>query len=106
MSIEMQSKSVRRVVVLEQDPAGGYAPVTVYQRKLRKKKGSRFLRPLEKAVRKMADAASLSADSYLTRHQSSNGKKRDGWIRDLRKNVFRAAKTGGKRIKVVKLITT
>jgi len=100
MTTEIQSKAVRRVVVLQVDPAGGYTPVTVYRKKSGKKKGSRLLRPVEKKARKLADAAAAMTESYTERHQRSNEKKKDGWVKDLKSNVTKAAKTGRKRAKI------
>jgi hypothetical protein len=99
------SKSVRRIILLEQNASGAVTPVTLYQKaKGRKKKRSRLFRPLETGVRRMADAAAAYADTYADRHRSSNRKRRDGWIRDLNLNVARAARKGTKRLKLGRIL--
>jgi hypothetical protein len=97
MNPSPQAKSVRRIVVLEQDAAGGYTPVTVYKEK-KKKRGSRPLRGLEKTLRKVNRAATTFGDSYGDRHNRSNAKKKNGWIKDLSKNVSKAGKRAKKKL--------
>ena len=93
--------SVRRIVVLSKDPSGAVVPVTLYEKsEEKKKKGMRVFRPLEKAVRRFADATAVYADSYTDRHQDSNRKRRDGWMRDMNINMARAARKGAKRLKI------
>lgn len=91
------SKSVERITVLESAPGGGLRPVTLYQPAEKdKKKGSRGLREIEKLVRRVAESQQAGVNSYLERHNRSNGKKKDGWLRDLGNNVFKAMKTSSK----------
>ncbi|MGL6095669.1 MAG: hypothetical protein ACRC7O_07735, partial [Fimbriiglobus sp.] len=35
-----------------------------------------------------------TAQAYLDRHNRSNQRKKDGWIKDMGDNVFKAIKTG------------
>lgn len=98
MSLAPQSKSVRTIVLLESDGSGAFTPVTLYKRKKDTKKVSRPLRPLEKAIRKFADAAATGTSSYAARHQRSNGKKKNGWLKDMKKNVSKAAKQAKKKL--------
>lgn len=92
------NKTVRRIIVLA--PAEGQA-VTVYKGKRRKKKkGSRMMRPLEKATRRLGKATRQSARTYLARHGKSNRKKKDGWLRDINYNVYRAALKHAKTLKI------
>jgi hypothetical protein len=37
--------------------------------------------------------------TYLERHERSNLKHRDGWVRDLAVNVFRANRAGMKKLR-------
>jgi len=92
--------SVRRVVRLTQDAAGNVAPQVVFEREeTGPKKGSRMLRPFEKMVHRWAKGEQARAARYLERHERSNAKKKDGWVRDLNLNVFRAAKAGAKPLR-------
>jgi hypothetical protein len=60
-----------------------------------RKKQSSFLRPAERAVRKLAIREINIASDYLARHSRSNRKKANGWVKDLPRNVSRAFRTDG-----------
>lgn len=92
---------LKRAVVLRSDDSyGGYAD-TIFgrekkKRRKKRKKQSKFLSPWEKTVRRAAKNQVKASDSYLERHERSNRKKKNGWIRDLNKNVSRSlSKLGG-----------
>lgn len=104
MEVSRMAKSVRSVVRLESDPSGGVTPVEIYRRADGKKKGTRLLRPLDRAMRRLARAQEAAATTYLERHERSNGKKRNGWLRDLGNNVYRASKKGQKAVKLNRLL--
>jgi hypothetical protein len=93
-------KSIRRISVMQRDPAGNIVPVVVYRRRRSKKKGTRGFKGFEKATRRMMEAQRSAADSYLSRHNKSNSKRRDGWIRDFPVNVVRAGETMRKSLKL------
>jgi hypothetical protein len=93
-------KDVRSVVVVRPDASGRTVSTTVHQT-VRKSKGTRWLRPIEKSVRRTAEAGQVFADAYLKRHQRSNEKKKDGWLRDLGYNVYRADSKRRKKIGVM-----
>jgi Family of unknown function (DUF6312) len=86
--------SIRRITVLQPDPSGVIAPLIVYERRGRKKKGSRELRPFERLTRGCAKTGEAVATTYVRRHRRSNRKRRDGWVRDMSVNVARAARKG------------
>jgi len=90
-------KSVKQVVVLGHS-AGAAAPVVVYGADT-KKKGSKWLRPIEKAARKLAKGEAAAANTYIKRHQHSNSEEKNGWFSDLRKNVAKSVKAGRKAAK-------
>ncbi|MEQ9335529.1 hypothetical protein [Thalassobaculum sp.] len=52
-----------------------------------RKKQSKWLRPLERRVRKYARRRSRALSMYLALHDHSNREKRNGWIRDLGRNL-------------------
>jgi|GEM_PF-2650902 hypothetical protein len=58
----------------------------------RRKKQSKSLRPLERFIRKMARRQAETAQTYLARHQRSNRLRKNGWIKDLYKNVVRSVR--------------
>jgi len=98
------AESVRSIVALKANPHGQVEPVEIYRREDgKKKKGSRLLRPVDRALRRMARAQQAAAASYLERHEQSNAKKRDGWLRDLGNNVYRASRRGQKQLKIDRL---
>ena len=94
------SKSIRRITVLQTDPSGNIAPVVVYRRGRSKKKGTRGFKIVERATRRIMEAQRSAADSYLSRHEKSNVKRRDGWIRDFPLNVVRAGNRGQRALKL------
>jgi hypothetical protein len=107
MDIQRVSGSVRRITVLKKDASGQVAPVIIYERKASKKKrGTRVFRPFERTIRRALEAQRRSADSYLSRHERSNEKRKDGWIRDLNINALRAGQRGTKALKVDRLFST
>ncbi|MGE0718087.1 MAG: hypothetical protein AB7P02_21755 [Alphaproteobacteria bacterium] len=58
-----------------------------------KKKQSRLLRPIEKKVRKLVKRELEIGNAYLERHERSNRREANGWIKNLPKNVIRAVRT-------------
>ena len=58
----------------------------------RKRKQSKALRPVERMVRRVVRREFGIAQVYLARHQRSNRLKKDGWLKDLGKNIKRAFK--------------
>jgi hypothetical protein len=88
----------RRVTVVPVKAAEN-APVVVYERKRKRRKSSPMFRGLEKLVRRSARARQVYATTYLERHEASNEKKKDGWLRDRRYNRIRARR---KALKVLR----
>ena len=91
----LELKSVKRITVVQKDASGAPLPVVAFRER---RKGSRRLRPLEKVVRRMNVAQGTAAGVYLEAHERSNRKKRDGWFKDLRKNLARAGRRGMKKL--------
>ena len=93
------SKSVQRVSLLGQDPSGRVTPIVIYKKQQKKrKKGAAGLRYYERAVRRLARAQQAFAGSYAGKHDKSNQKRRDGWIRDYPLNVAKDTRRGAKRL--------
>jgi hypothetical protein len=97
--IQFSKKSpLKTMYVLQEDANGVVQRERIYKRKRRR--GSKRLRPFEKAMRRMASAQGTSADDYLRRHQRSNRKKKNGWAKDLNKNVYRSSRKGLRKLKI------
>ncbi|AGP33719.1 hypothetical protein SCE1572_03935 [Sorangium cellulosum So0157-2] len=52
----------------------------------------------------MAHAQLAASQAYLSRHERSTQKRRDGWALDLTPNVIRAMRTGAKQVKLRRLV--
>lgn len=104
MELPRLSGSVRSVTILQKDAHGTVTPVVIFKQARKKRKGSKLLRPLERATRRVVNAQIQTAQSYRDRHSRSNEKKRDGWIQDLPVNVVRAYQRGGKALKLDRLV--
>lgn len=101
MDIPRVSSSVRRITVLKKDDSGVLRPVLVFKRRdSKRKKGTAPFSYFEKIARRVADAQARSAQSYRARHDRSNRKEKDGWVRDLPINLIRANQKGNKALRV------
>lgn len=89
-------KSVRRITVMGDD-----GPVTIHKRKSKGgRKHTAWVKPFEKAERRVLKAVSKAADTYRKRHDHSSRKRKDGWIDDAPKNVMKAARKAEKKLKL------
>jgi len=91
-------KSFKSVVLEAPGEDGTVTRTKLYEPKRRRV--SKRWRKLEKFVRRVGKAQSTAADEYLDRHQRSNNKKKNGWIKDLGKNVVKSQRKGLKKVKV------
>ncbi len=82
-------KCVRSVTLIAPDASGRLVVTNIHESE-KATKGSRRLRPVEKTVRRAAEAEKAFTEAYLHGHKRSNEKKRDGWLKDLGENVMRA----------------
>ena len=94
------NRSVVKVVQLQEDGSGNLAPVVLYKKSGKKKKVTGILRPLEKAIRRAAKAQAAMADKYVERHDRSNRKNRDGFVRDMVPNLLDAGNNGRKKLRL------
>jgi hypothetical protein len=104
MDLPRLGKQIKRITVFERDAEGSLRPVVVFNRRRRKKKQARSLRPVERLVRTLSDGSDGFASSYARRHRKSNRKNRNGWLRDLPLNLSRAGTKGMKEFDVVRLV--
>src|SRR5437764_11621967 len=98
-------KNIRRVTILTKDASGQVTPTVLYEGRSAKRKQSRTLKPVESAVRRGAEAIAATANSYLSRHENSNTKERDGWLMDMTGNVYKAMRKGRKRMKMNRVLS-
>ncbi|NEP08146.1 MULTISPECIES: hypothetical protein [Okeania] len=97
----MAKEDVKSVTVLQSDDDFGGSPETLYGKspkstKKKKKKQARALKPYEKMVFSMAKSYDKASKEYRDRHEKSNKKKKNGWIKDFPKNYNKAmSKLGG-----------
>jgi len=103
MEIARINASVVKVVQLQEDATGKLTPVVLYKKADKKKKIAGPLRPLEKGIRRMARAQVAFADKYLERHERSNQKNRNGFVRDIIGNVVDAEKAGRKKLGIKRI---
>ena len=68
-----------------------------------RKKQAKALKPLERLVRKLVKSELAAAKTYLERHELSNQKKTNGWVKDLGKNLKKAVNAAEKSAKKPKL---
>ena len=80
-----------RITVIRRDETGRLIARERYEGEGgKRKKQSKLLRPVERTLRNAIRFESRLLNDYLGRHNRSNAKKRDGWIKALPKNLFRA----------------
>jgi len=97
--------NVLSVVRLERDKAGQLTPIVLHEMKTKKiKKSKGPLGILDRTIRRVASAEAAFANSYLDRHQQSNQDEKDGWVKDLPINIYRANRKGFKKLKITRLI--
>lgn len=84
-------KAVERIVVLHED-----GPITIHSRSRKRRKTSRFLKPVRKLVRTMAKSNGAQAEEFLRRSDRSDRKKRNGSLRDLSRNSWRGTRKGAR----------
>ena len=92
------SKAVRKIIAIRPDASGEHTATVVYETPNKKKKSTRVFRPYEKAERRFARAQVTYWDDYLQRHNRSNEKRRDGWLRDLGTNIAKASRKAQKEL--------
>jgi hypothetical protein len=82
---------IEKVTIVQ---AGG-EPLVVHSR--RRSKSRKAKNKLADLFRRVAEAHLATAQAYLERHDQSNSKKKDGWLKDMGNNVYRAVKAGKRR---------
>jgi hypothetical protein len=71
---------------------------TVFDGSKSKRKVSRWLRPMEKGHRRLLEALATFGATLEERHERSNKKRRNGWLRDAPLNLMRAQRKATKKL--------
>lgn len=103
-------KSIKRITILKSHTGQGQGPnqttteeVVVTRKRKRKKQSKGIIRVWERLVRRGFKANAKAMDDYSDRHERSNRKRRDGWLRDYAYNIIRAGRKGGRALKITRL---
>jgi hypothetical protein len=72
---------------------------TLYKKRRKKRRISPWLRPIERAARRSMRAKSTFQSELLRRHNRSNRKRRNGWLRDIGINMLRAQGKAMKKLR-------
>ena len=85
--------------------SGNSAGIVVfkYRNKRKKKKRSKRLKGIEREVNRVSKAGEAFFTKYRKRHNRSTRKKKNGWLRKLDVNLFKAANAGRKKLKLKRL---
>ena len=83
-------KSVKKISIV--GPRGSGIIILHKGKKSKRKKQSKELKPFGKIVRKMSKDNLKSAKSFDKNNKKSDRKKKDGWMKDLSKNMSKANK--------------
>ena len=90
MEVMSFGKAIKSVTIVETTEAGDRVNRVVYSDRPKRKKQSKLLRPAEDMTRRMTEASIAGMQSYIDRHKRSNRKKRDGWLKEYRRNLTKA----------------
>ena len=94
----------KRVTVLGKNADGTPAVKTVLAPPEPRKKGTKGLSLIEKVVRTTAEVGTAAGNTYLERHEKSNAKEKDGWVKDAPVNVIKAGLKGIKKVKISRFL--
>ena len=98
------SRAIRRITVFDRDVTGSLRPVVLFDRRRKKKKQTKGLRPAERLVRTVLDASDAYSSTAATRHRRSNRKRKDGWLKDLAANVSKAGNKARKELEPSRIL--
>lgn len=77
--------------------------ITPLFREKHKRKVSRYLKPVDKAQRKLVEAIQIFGDELSNRNERSAQKKNNGALREVATNVRKAGKKALRKSKISKL---
>lgn len=89
MALKWRGARVKSIHVFTKNEAGGVTKLGTFKPRRRgAKKIPRWARPFEKETRRVYQAMSRFANEGLRRHQRSNSRKKNGWLKDLNHNTY------------------
>lgn len=91
-------RSLFRSATLVTFGEAGITSTPLHKQKRRRRTSKRW-RPFERMLRRFSTAQGTAASEYLDRHQRSSRRKKNGWLKDLRKNASKAGRRGLKKLK-------
>ncbi len=91
--MQLDKKSGIKSIALIQSGDGEPVQRTVLAEVKRKRVSKRW-RKMEKWVRRLNKSQAITAREYMARHDRSNQKKKNGWLKDIGKNLSKAQKKG------------
>jgi len=91
--------SINRVTVVYHDDEDRQRVRTIYSKNRKSRKGTEPVRSLGRLVRKVVSSYESGLKTYLDRHDESNRDKKDGWLRELSYNVYRATRRGSRKLR-------
>jgi hypothetical protein len=92
------SRGVEEVIIVKRDEHNRRTTRTIFRKSKKQKKGTGPMETLSTAIHKVVTGQKVAAETYLQKHDESNRTKKDGWIRDLGYNVYRATSRGLKKV--------
>jgi len=93
-----RSYSVARISKIERT-ADGVVTTTVLAKPKRKRVSKRY-KKADKTLRRLARAQRVAADEFLSRHERSNARKKNGGVKKFARNATKAARKGVKKLRV------
>jgi hypothetical protein len=91
-------KGLKSAFVLSDNGVDSPTKTVIYKEEKRKRRVSKRWRKLEKTVRRLTKAQGAASREYLERHERSNERKKNGWIKKLGTNVQKSVKRGLKKL--------
>jgi hypothetical protein len=96
-------KGIRRITIVEHAADGSRQTVAVGKKKKNKKKRSRGLKSAERNTRVVIEALQTYADELDGRHRKSARARKDGWLRDMNWNLFKASRKANKKLRKMRV---
>ena len=91
---------VKKVMVVETGDDGRRTVTTVYEKSRPKKNMTPSMKGVESVVTGASSGLRTFAEDYMERHQESNRRKSDGWVRDFPYNVYCAVNKAAEKLRI------
>jgi len=85
-------RAVERVTLVNAERSGTFSTrrIQIRRRQRRQRRQSATIRAEERLTRRIARALQDGVQEYLKQHDRSNRSRRNGWVRDMDRNLARA----------------